>query len=186
MGSNNPHPFASKKNDLVMVSTVMLLLLIFAVGAEDPGLESRLPDITDGGDQGPQDGEDNKTKSTFEVEILSISEFTAEGGSTDVDMDFEQENALEINIVLEWSDDIGSNDEFKLTLSNSSGEVDSDQGSSGSLSIRYSPGSGMSLVDKYTITVEAVDCPGIVGIVPVDRDGGNDWTLTTTAVVEEF
>ena len=38
---------------------------------------------------------------------------------------------------------------------------------------------------NFTVEITALDCPGLIGPFPVDRDNGNDWDLKVSATVQE-
>jgi hypothetical protein len=181
-----PGPFLSKSNDLVLVSMFMILTLLFIAAAEDPRADP--PDWYEISYYMPQfEGDDNDTtpKVRTEIEIESTSGQTAEGSTTAVDIEVDHEGIIGLIVQLEWTDDIGDNDELGLSMSNGTDELDSSQGTSGQLRLELSSDVEGELMGEYTITVSALDCPGMVGPIPVDRDNGNSWSLTVTMVVME-
>jgi len=168
MAREAPGTFLSKGNDLVLVSMFMILTLLFIAAAEDPKADP--PEWYDISNYIPQvqDDDDNDTKVRKEIELESMNGQTSEGGSTDVDIVVEHEGVIGLIVQLEWTD-----------------ELDSSQGTSGQLLLDLSSDVVGELMGDYTITVSAIDCPGMVGPIPVDRDTGNSWSLTVTMVVME-
>jgi len=169
-----------RRNDLTVVSVLIIgMLMVGFVVKEAPstiGQGTRTDDNGDGGEPGGGGAPQEK-------ELVSDQGRTAEGGSSDVTFTIDDKGTTEIHVTLEWTDDIGSNDEFSLTLKNTTGELGAESGNSGSLSVNYIVEPGTGSVGDYTVTIDAVDCPGLVGASPVDRDTGNDWTLTVSITV---
>lgn len=170
-----------RHNDLTVVSILIIGMLVIALVAQrSPPSIGQGAQTTDDGGGGGQGGGGTPQ----EVELVSDQGHTAEGTSSDETFTVEDKGTLEIHVTLEWTDDIGSNDEFSLTLKNASGELGAESGNSGSLSVNYIVEPGTGPVGDYTVTIEAVDCPGLVGPSPIDRDTGNDWTLTVSIVFQ--
>jgi hypothetical protein len=173
-------------NELVLVSSIMILLILFAAIAERP--DAKAPDWfvkTASGTIKPQPVQ-NHTLVKTEAELLSKDGYTNEGQTTEVSLTVDQQGTIELSITLTWADDYGSNDQFKLILSNETKDLDVASGSSGNLEVRYAPASPGpdDLIGKYTIAVNCESAPGVVGPLPVDRDNGNAWSLKVTAIVE--
>ena len=185
MAREAPGPFLSKGNDLVLVSIFMILTLLFIAAAEDPKADP--PDWFTISYYHPdlEQDDDNDTKVRTEIEIESMNGQTTEGQTTDVDIVIDHEGVIGLVILLEWTDDLGDNDEIGLSISNGTGEEDSTQGTSGHLSLELSSDLEGGLMGDHTITISAIDCPGLVGPIPMDRDVGNTWSLTVTMVVME-
>jgi hypothetical protein len=173
-------------NELVLVSAIMVMLLLISAVSQRP--DAKVPDwvINNPNYHAGPEPEQNHTPVRTEIQLLSKDGNTAEGQSTEESLTVEQEGTVSFDIKLTWTDDYGSNDEFKLAVSNATGEIDSSSGISGSLELKYAPASAgpADLVGKYTITVTCVNAPGVIGPLPVDRDNGNSWKLVVTAVVE--
>ena len=167
-----------RRNDLTVVSILIIgMLMVGFVVKEAPssiGQGAQDGGNADGGG-GPGGG-----GAPQEKELVSDQGHTAEGASSDVTFTIEDEGTTEIHVTLEWTDDIGNNDEFSLTLKNATGELGSESGNSGSLSVNYVVEPATGPVGDYTVAIDAVDCPGLVGPSPIDRDTGNDWTLTVS------
>ena len=173
-------------NELVLVSCIMVMLLLVSAVSQRP--DAKVPDwvISNPNHQAGPEPEQNHTPVRTEVQLLSKDGATTEGQSSEESLTVEQQGTVSLDIKLTWTDDYGSNDEFKLAFSNATGEIDSSSGTSGSLEVKYEPASpGPSdLVGTYKITVTCVNAPGVIGPLPVDRDNGNSWKLVVTAVVE--
>jgi hypothetical protein len=172
--------------DLKVVSVIMGLLVIFSVTFETtdmsvPGWAGGSSPNKDDNGGGPGT---NQTVEPVTVDVLSKDGQTSEGSSTPVNVDVEQPGLLKLTVKLTWVDDIGSNDEFGLAISNETGELDTTQGTSGSLEIVLSAPDDGYLEGPFEVKVSALNCPGRIGPLPVDMDSGNSWTLTVTALVE--
>lgn len=115
-----------------------------------------------------------------EVTLVTGTGHTGEGTTDDEDFEVQETTGVELRVSFEWTDDIGDNDEFEITLYLEDERVDGTSGRSGSLELTLtSPGPG-----NYTLSITAVDCPGMVGPFPVDRDYGNDWSVEIRLVYE--
>ena len=186
MAREAPAPFLSKGNDLVLVSMFMILTLLFIAAAEDPRADP--PDWYEISYYMPQLQEDDNgttPKVRTEIELESTNGQTQEGGTTNVDIEVDHEGAIGLIVELVWTDDVGDNDELGISISNGTEELDSSQGTSGQLRLELSSDVEGGLMGDYAITISAIDCPGMVGPIPVDRDDGNSWSLTVTMVVME-
>jgi len=172
--------------DLKVVSLVMGLLVIFFVTFETTDMSvpkwfvSSVPTNDDNG----ADPGTNGTAEPVTIEVLSQDGQTSEGASSTVNVDVEQPGLLKLTVVLTWTDDIGSNDELGLSVSNATGELDTTEGTSGSLELVLSAPDGEHLLGPFEVKVSAINCPGRVGPLPVDMDNGNSWSLKVTALVE--
>jgi hypothetical protein len=116
----------------------------------------------------------------MEEEAVSIDGWTEEGASTDMDFGRLPVNVTGFRVELTWQDDIGSNDVLAVALIFNDSELDSAEGGSGSLSLEIPEG---NYNGTYGIKVTAVNCPGVVGISPIDRDTGNSWNLNVFLTV---
>lgn len=162
------------REDLVVLTIItVILLLMFATDWDGPSI------FTDGGD-GP--GTEPTVPTIIEEDLLSRSDFTSEGSSTTIDIEVPWSNVTRLTLDLQWSDDIGTNDELELSIGLDGDELDSLSSTSGAITIKLTdPRPG-----NYTITVTAVDCPGQIGPLPMDRDNGNDWDLEVKAIREVY
>jgi hypothetical protein len=166
----------------VTIATSLMIFMVIGVEActgpapqwyiED--LESELQNLAD----------QNETVGTEKVSLTSEDGRTVEGGSSEVQLDMGTYVVFEIDVRLAWTDDFGDNDEFGLSLLHDGDVVDETSGSSGTLEISYSTGTEAVPPGNYSVEVAALDCPGVVGMFPVDRDDGNDWSLDVDIVVE--
>lgn len=170
------------RKDLAFMTMVMVMMFLFIVVAEDP---DNAADFLAGlDDDGTDDGDGDIQVERREVEALSEGGYSAEGSATDAMFTVTEGNVIGVKVLLEWTDDIGSNDLLGLTLSNETKTLGSLEGTSGSLELSYTAVEGEHLIGDHRVSVEAIDCPGMVGPLPVDRDGGNQWTLTVTIIIE--
>jgi hypothetical protein len=104
----------------------------------------------------------------------------SEGASTDIDFEVPWNTTVVLTVTLDWSDDIGDNDEFEVVLSMEGEVIDRESSTDGNIELTNNdPQEG-----NYTVTITAVDCPGMVGPSPIDRDTGNDWSLEVRAEYE--
>jgi hypothetical protein len=115
-----------------------------------------------------------------EETVLDESGHTQEGTSSEIDMELGPD-VVGLKVTLSWVDDIGSNDQFSLALKRDGGEISSISGTSGTLEIS----TNQTVAGNYTVVVTAVDCPGLFLRLPIDRDNGNDWSLTAAAIHAE-
>jgi len=170
------------RDDMVIMSVVMLLILgtVAAEAVSGPSQYFRgnyPPGSTTGGAGGDGDGGGGGAgNATVKDKVVQQDGSTSEGGTTDVDFELGFERNTGMTVTLTWTDDIGNNDELGITLQKDGKEVDSTSGTSGSIELQIvSPESG-----NYTVQVSAIDCPGVVGPLPFDRDTGNTWSLEVT------
>ncbi len=122
---------------------------------------------------------------TQNVTVLDNSGSTGEGQSTDLTAELPAAVVVRIAGTLTWTDDIGSNDEFSLTFALDGAELGKDQGTSGSLVVEAKAPPGGSISGNLTITVECLRAPGVIQVLPVDRDSGNSWDLKVEAEIVE-
>jgi hypothetical protein len=166
---------------VILFSAVIIIFLIlvsvdFIGGPPDwwTGRYGQKPSDTETGITPDIEGEDSFT--IVEETLLDISDTTQEGSSTNLEMTV-LENTTSISLSLTWTDDLGSNDELELNVEFEGLTQQTMSSTSGSIVLSLTePQAG-----AYSVTVSALDCPGNVGISPVDRDNGNDWTLSATA-----
>lgn len=162
------------REDLVILTIItIILLLMFATDWEGP---EGLADVGDGTDTGPT------VPTIIEEDLLSRSDYTSEGRSTPIDIEVPWSNVTQLTLDLQWTDDIGDNDEIELKIELEGDEVDSLSSTTGDISIRLTE----VLPGNYTVIVTAVNCPGQIGPFPVDRDNGNDWALEIKAKREVY
>jgi len=163
------------KEDMVVIfSMVAVILLAFALvdaGGSPPTWfhDTYFP---------PPPPEPSPPSRRVEVSLLDEQGHTAEDASSEVALEVVWTDVIEVRAVLAWVDDIGSNDEFELTLLYQGEELDSVSGTQGSLEIS----TNRTLAGNYTVLVKALSCPGVLEPIPFDRDTGNDWTLEVIAV----
>jgi hypothetical protein len=169
--------------DMLVVSMVVLLILGIWASADLPReppewfqYSYRLPEEFEYPEEPPSDTEPE----IREESVLADSGYLTEGATTEIVFEITYEKLIELQITLQWTDDIGSNDEFELSIAYEDESPEGNSGTSGSIEITIRGGSP----GNYTATITAVDCPGIVGPFPVDRDNGNDWELEVTATYE--
>lgn len=169
------------RNDLKVVSLVVILSLIMVLGLE---LRPEAYDI--GSAQSPDDDGDGPPQppTPVEIEVLSTTGHTSEQSTSEEAFALRYAQVLSIEVILSWVDDYGDNDEFGLRLLWEGSEEGSAQGSSGTLVIEVSDDEG-PYVGNFTVEIAALDCPGQIGPLPRDRDDGNDWDLVVRATVIE-
>jgi len=179
------------KKDLQVVSWFIVLVLLLIAGIEAQPREA--PEWTDSqfkpkDGQGPEGPGPQEPQLTV-TEALSSSGYTAEGQASEEAFALEYAVVAEVQVVLEWTDDYGNNDEFQVTLLWEGTEVGSSSGSTGKITLGAVPSEDGELIGNFTVRIEAVRCPGLIGPTPIDRDQGNDWTLkvevTVSATSEE-
>lgn len=170
------------RNDLKVISVIMVLTLLATLSMEvQSGSVSKWkPDDTDGGDGNGQTGP------TFvEVDLLDTSGHTSEGATSQEDFESNYPVVTKVEVELTWTDDIGNNDEFRLTLFWEGAEEKTVQGTSGTLSLEIVSDPEGVYSGNFTVEIEAVDCPGVLDPIPMDRDNGNNWDLVVKATVSE-
>jgi hypothetical protein len=174
-------------NEFAIFSAIIVMMLLVIVVVEP--VDMKPPDwwvkaAHKSNGTSPQNG-GNTTPQRKEVEVLSKTGHTSEGSTTTIELEMKDPKAVELTVTLEWTDDIGSNDEFGLKISNETGDLESDQGTTGTLTVKVSAqGGNGGLAGNFTISITAINCPGLVGPLPVDRDTGNDWSIAAKMVVE--
>jgi hypothetical protein len=117
--------------------------------------------------------------------VLSSDGHTNEGSTSDVLFIIDQDGVQEIMVTLSWQDDLGEPDTLGLSLSFEGSKLDAQEGSSGPLELKYVTDNATDPRGEYTVSVSALDCPGVVSIFPIDRDSGNDWSLTVKMTILE-
>lgn len=170
--------FLSTENDLrlTVLYVGVLVLLIF-------GGEALAGDRATGTAHGATNTPTKPNTPQYEnITILSQSGHTSEGATTEVTF-VVNASAKWITASLQWTDDIGSNDEFGLAIKLDGEELASQKSTSGKVTVTASMEEFTNLEGNYTITVAAINCPGMVSASPVDRDSGNDWGLSVTGSV---
>lgn len=126
-----------------------------------------------------------ETTKIVEMVVLSNDGYTQEGQRTEIAFEIEQDEPVQLNVTLAWTDDYGTNDEFGLSMSLEGKEVGSVKDTNGKLELQYGDGNGTIPMGNYTITISAVNCPGLRPNSPIDRDQGNDWSLTVRLAARE-
>jgi hypothetical protein len=169
------------KIDFKIVSIILIVAMIGAVGLEFP-----LKEAGGGPQPSPDDGnggDDTPTLTT--IEVYDSDGYTAEGQTSEDSFTLEYSMMVDIEVRLNWQDDYGDNDEFKITVLRDGVEEISGQGTSGHVSVIVNYAPPVEELANYTVVIEALDCPGMVGPSPVDRDNGNDWSFTVLATIPE-
>jgi hypothetical protein len=112
--------------------------------------------------------------------LVQRTGYTDEGSSTHVDIEMPWTDMVEIRAVLQWTDDLGSNDELGLSIELEGRELTTSSSTSGNIDLT----SLETPNGNYTMTIRALSCPGQVDPAPVDRDTGNEWSLEVTVIRE--
>jgi len=164
------------RDDMLVLSVAVLLVFVLYIAVDYPNTMAKLPGNTGGtGGSGPGPGQ--QTLTLVNEDLLDETGYTNEGQSTEVPFEVPWSSVTWINLTLSWTDDIGNNDEFQLTVMLDGQNVGSASGSSGNLPLSLkAPLSG-----NYTAVVACTKAPGLVGSSPFDRDSGNDWALKAVA-----
>ena len=168
------------RNDLRTVTLFMLFLIVLIAVME--GYQGPVPEPLP--DTEPTD-EDVPDLNMTTIDVVSISGHSPEGGTTDETFTLDQALVTKIEIELTWSDDIGDNDELRVTVLHEGEEVGSESSTNGRITITLVDEQDGGLGGNYTVEVTAVDCPGLVGPSPVNRDNGNTWDLVVRATVSQ-
>ena len=116
----------------------------------------------------------------IEETLVQRTGYTDEGSSSNVDVEMPWTDIVEIRAVLQWTDDLGANDELGLSIELEGQELTRSSSTSGNIEL-ISPESPNG---NYTMTIRALSCPGQVGPIPMDRDTGNEWSLEVTVIRE--
>jgi hypothetical protein len=174
--------FLSTENDLklTVVYVACLLLLVFA--GEALAGERPAPGAPGGSQQ--SSSHNAPTVNYTDRTVLTQTGHTNEKQTSNVDFTINT-SARSLKAKLTWTDDIGSNDDFKLALVLDGKELGSAEGKTGSLEADALPAANMTLSGTFTVEITCVSAPGLVSGSPVDRDGGNDWKLEVTGSVAE-
>ncbi len=110
---------------------------------------------------------------------------TAEGASTDILVELDDPNSVGMIATLTWTDDIGSNDELSLSIAFEGGAASTQSSTSGNVALNASGDSLTPMAGNWTCTVSVVRAPGLISILPIDRDNGNAWSLQIDALVRQ-
>jgi hypothetical protein len=158
---------------LLMAASVVLILVFTMSDVFGPGPPhaSNAADLTPPGEPG---------YTYEEEELCALSGHTDEDSSTNVDFVIEGSNIVGVLVVLEWTDDIGNNDQFTLTVLIGGQERAAVSGATGRLELEIND----TPAGDHSIVVEATKCPGLFGrrLTKLDLDRGNDWALTVTGM----
>jgi len=179
-----PARFLSTRNDLKLVAIYMVIILLLGVGVEF-ALTQRPEENGDegGGGSTPPPGEGGQGTDFFYEDIeLDRAGQTNEGQTSTEEFSLNYEMVTSVELVLSWEDDYGSNDRFSISFSREGEALSSDEGATGSLTLNAADEQG-NLTGAFQVEIKAVDCPGTVDGIPVDRDDGNTWQLHITATV---
>jgi hypothetical protein len=176
--------FFSTRNDfkiaiLYIVIFVLLVLVVEAVFYDPTAAKAG----TEDDEISPSDEEEEEPVFIFDqAEVLSTSGHTSEGGTSTEVLDLDYPKVKHIEVRLSWTDDHGNNDNFKVTLLRDGTTIRSEEGDTGTITLSEEDPEG-ALNGSYEVQIEALDCPGAVGGLPIDRDDGNSWDLSVTAEV---
>lgn len=180
MARKERYPLLKKDLQMVILYVVLVIMFISLLEARYYGQEEQ--DTTPGGGDGVGAPEDLVM---VDIDVMARDGFTQEGGSTEEGFRLDYRAVTSVDVEVTWTDDIGSNDLLRLTLRHEGEDVGTDEGTSGSLTVSIGDTVDGALFGNYTVLIEAVDCPGMVGPLPVDRDTGNSWDLRVRATVSE-
>jgi hypothetical protein len=167
------------REDLVVLSATVLMLFFLYVSVDYPSAMEQVEELSNIGSGGNLPPSGGGTK-LIEENLLDETGYTNEGQSTDIPAEVPWSSVRWVNFTLTWADDIGSNDEFELKVLSDNEVLDSISGTSGELKLNIEG----PPIGNYTVTITCIDAPGLVGPLPVDRDSGNDWSMTATVVRE--
>jgi hypothetical protein len=167
------------REDLVLLFCAILICALILVVVDLPqGSPDWYSDLFRGSGSGaPQDSGDQEpgtTPAPAEETLIETTGYTSEDQSSEEPFGIDDANTTEVHAILTWQDDYGDNDQFSLGLEYEGESVDTVSGTTGTLELRYTS----VAVGEYSIVITAMDCPGQFTNVPVDRDDGNDWSLT--------
>ena len=112
--------------------------------------------------------------------LVQRTGFTEEGSSSHVDIKIPWTDVVEIRAVLQWTDDLGSNDELGLSIELEGRELTRSSSTSGNIELT----SPETPNGNYNMVIRALSCPGQVDPAPMDRDTGNEWSLEVTVIRE--
>jgi hypothetical protein len=168
--------FLDRKHTLFDMNllTVIVLMFIVCVGLVDTGMQSTIEkNMAAASGQTAVNVPVPSVPEPMGPVTLPFSGNTAEGKSTGVDGGRLPAVACAINATLQWTDDYGSNDDFRLELLVNGTVEGMQEGTTGQLVVSIAGAFNGTLSARVT----AVSCPGVVGISPIDRDSGNSWQL---------
>lgn len=172
---------AGNLSDLTLVSLVAVVALLSTVAAD--ALIVPPPQPPGASAAGPPAPVQAPTQTVIEQKVLANGH-TDEGATTTENIGVPPNfTFMAVSVNLSWSDDYGSNDDFRIVLKVNGTVVDSAEGTSGTLSVGTDPGGGAPLSGSISVDITAVNCPGLVPGLPFDRDGGNDWRLEAVFTV---
>lgn len=165
-------PAKPYRTDLVVMGTVIILLTLLFVGVDLPGsvpsyFESRYK-------YAPKEVE----LVTTSVDSLMVNEtrYFTEGIPDGWEFPVSFENMTSIMVELTWTDDYGDNDRFLAMLQVDGEDLLARDSATGSITLEIDdPHPG-----NYSLQVEAVECPGFLGVNTLDRDNGNDCYVRVT------
>lgn len=179
--SSGPDP-TFLKNDLRAVSAFIVVVFVIVVVME--GTHTSVPESYGQTPTTPSNNPPPEPVLVTET-VVSKTGYTSEGQSSEEKFGLPDVVITKVHVELTWADDIGNNDQFSVTLLNEGTEVGTAEGSTGSLSFDVNPADNETFSGNFTITVQAINCPGLVGPLPIDRDSGNSWDLEVAATYIE-
>jgi hypothetical protein len=175
--------FFSTRNDFKIAIVYIILFVILVLVVEAVFYD---PSAAAGGDEDeettPTDEEEEPVFIFSQTEVLSTTGQTSEGGTSTEAFDLDYPKVERIEVCLSWTDDYGNNDNFMVTLLKDGSAVRSEEGDTGAITLNVEDPEG-ALNGSFEVQIEALDCPGAVGGLPIDRDNGNSWELLVTAEV---
>jgi len=171
----------AKTTTIQWSAIVIVIILVFVIEWDNAVAFSRELEIRER-ELSESEGMLKLAESSFS--LPTVSGHTGEGASSAESVNVADMNITRIQFRLEWSDDIGSNDQFSLQVEGPAGQSDNGDDSSGSIVLEIeisdmasATGATDNGTGDWQVTISAVDCPGLMPRLP-DRDSGNDWVLS--------
>lgn len=165
-------PVKPYRTDLVVMAAVIILLALLYVGVDLPG-------------EVPSYYESRYLYAPTEVELVTTSvdslmvnetRYFTEGIPDGWEFPVYFENMTTMRVEISWTDDYGDNDQFLAMLQVDGEDLKSQDSATGSITIEIdNPSQG-----NYSLQVQAVECPGLLGVNTLDRDNGNDCHVKVT------
>ena len=169
------------KSDLKVISVFMVVVII--LNAAYHATNEVTPEMYAKPEEEDEENGGNETAPIIiDIEVLSTNGQTSEGQTSTETFDLVYTMVTQVEIGLVWTDDYGNNDEFRVVLEWEGEEIDSDSSTSGNIYLRVTDEPDGGLIGNFTVRIEAVNCPGIIGPF---IDNGNTWQLVVNAKVSE-
>jgi len=164
----------NQKSKKIILITVMVIIIVVLGSSMIIFGKSMISFISKSDDT--KNGNNTKEPVDIETDKWSIDGHTSEGSTYEYLIDFPVVKLLWISFTLTWTDDIGSNDRFSFEIDEGSFN---DKGTSteGEIILEFFP-NGSLIESTWDYKVTAEECPGEYFNLPLDRDRGNDWTIT--------